>query len=84
MRQSYTATRSTRGYDVTAGGSGVITGYEDAETVSSYAVTPMKWAVGTGVINGSENRLLPRNMATRGEAAAMFMRFCRKVAQAAR
>ena len=45
---------------------------------------PMKWAVGTGVINGSENRLLPRNMATRGEAAAMFMRFCRKVAQAAR
>lgn len=73
-----------KGYDVTAGGSGVITGYEDAETVSSYAVTPMKWAVGTGVINGSENRLLPRNMATRGEAAAMFMRFCRKVAQAAR
>ena len=52
-----------------------LTGYADASTVSTYATTAMKWAVGEGIITGDAGRLQPRGNATRAQAAAMFQRF---------
>lgn len=61
-------------YDTTAEGS--LSGFTDAGTVSSYAVTAMKWATGKGIINGMGNGLLaPKGNATRAEIAQMLMKF---------
>ena len=51
-------------------------GFNDASTVSSYAVTAMRWAVENGIINGANGSLNPRNNASRAEVAAILMRFC--------
>ena len=55
-----------------------LTGYADASSVSSYATTAMKWAVGSGIITGDAGRLMPQGNATRAQAAAMFERFLSK------
>jgi len=60
-------------------------GFKDAKAVSSYAVNQMKWAVGTGVITGNDNKktgertLDPRGSTTRAEAAAMMEKYCKKI-----
>ena len=51
-------------------------GFNDASTVSDYAVTAMRWAVEKGIINGANGSLNPRNNASRAEVAAILMRFC--------
>ena len=38
--------------------------------------TAMKWAVGTKVITGSNNKLNPKGTATRAETAAMIQKYC--------
>lgn len=64
-----------KGY--TADASGNLALFADGASVSDYAVKSMKWAVGIGLIKGTDgNRLAPRGTATRAEAATMFMRFC--------
>ncbi|MBP1736563.1 MAG: hypothetical protein H6Q60_444 [Oscillospiraceae bacterium] len=61
-------------YDVTAAGD--LSGFSDAATVSSYAETAMRWAVGIGVLKGSDDGALhPADTVTRAEAAAMLQRF---------
>lgn len=65
-----------KGYDVSVGEDTNILSYEDALTVSDWAVSAMQWACGSGVINGtSESTLSPRDTATRAQIAAMIMRF---------
>lgn len=50
-------------------------GFEDQGKVSGYAIEPMKWAVGTGLINGvGAKTLAPKNHATRAQAAAILVR----------
>lgn len=49
--------------------------YSDANAVSSYADKAMRWAVGSGVIKGSDSMLNPAGYATRAEIAAMLHRF---------
>ena len=52
-------------------------GYTDQGQVDSYAVTPMQWCVGNGIINGTSNTTLtPRGTAQRYQAAIMLMRYC--------
>lgn len=64
-----------KGY--TADASGNLALFADGVSVSDYAVKAMKWAVGIGLIKGTDgNRLAPLGTATRAEAATMFMRFC--------
>lgn len=47
--------------------------YTDASKVSSYAVTPMQWAVANGIISGrTATTLVPQGSATRAECAAML------------
>ena len=51
--------------------------YKDADSVSSYAETAVKWAVSTGLIKGrTANELKPQGTATRAEVAVMLQRFC--------
>ena len=49
--------------------------FDDADEISGYAVAPMNWLVGKGVITGYEDGTVrPRNNATRAEVATMAAR----------
>ncbi len=53
-----------------------LSAYTDASSVSSYAVTPMQWAVGNGIISGrSSTTLAPKGKSTRAECAAMLQNY---------
>lgn len=65
-----------KGMDVSAGETGSIQSFSDASSVSEYAVTAMKWACGTGLINGISGKLVPAGTATRAQTAAILHRFC--------
>ena len=65
---------SFKGYDVSVAAS--LTGYDDANKVSAYAVPAMQWATGAGLIKGDENKLMPTDKATREQIAAILYRFC--------
>ena len=56
--------------------SGSLDSFSDSESVSSYAVNAMQWAVANGIVNGSNGKLNPQNNATRAQVAAILMRFC--------
>ncbi|MCI6990254.1 MAG: S-layer homology domain-containing protein, partial [Clostridiales bacterium] len=63
-----------KGADVSA--SGDISGFADSANVSSWAVDAVKWAVGSGLVNGVEgNALAPQGTSTRAQAATVLMRF---------
>ena len=50
--------------------------FADADQVDAYAAEAVSWAVATGLMEGRDgNRLVPRGLATRAEAAAIFLRF---------
>ena len=58
----------------------------NADKVATYAAEPMAWAVGTGLINGSDvningvmvKDLNPGGNTTRAQVATILMRFCEK------
>ena len=52
-----------------------LSGFSDAASVSDYAVAPLQWAVGVGVINGMDGKLNPQGKATRAMLATMVQRF---------
>ena len=54
-------------------------GFSDGNKVSPYAVDAVNWAVGTGLLQGSNHMLSPAGGATRAQAAAILMRFCEDV-----
>lgn len=57
----------------------VLSGYPDAESVSTYARDAMAWAVSTGLVTGSKEAdgtyLAPQGLAAREQAAAILMRY---------
>ena len=53
--------------------------FEDVESVSPYAYTPMKWATSQGIIIGDNNRLLPQGISERCQIAAMLHRFSKTI-----
>ncbi len=59
----------------TAGERGNLSGFLDAGSVSSWAGDAVSWAVGAGLLNGSDGKLLPGSSATRAQVAAMLHRF---------
>ena len=67
-----------RGQDVSAGETTSLTGYGDAQTVSSYALPAMRWACGTGILQGANGKLNPSGLATRAQLAAMLHRYLTK------
>jgi len=52
-----------------------IENFTDAVSVSDYAVEPMQWAIGAGLMEGADERLMPQATATRAQAAAILSRF---------
>ena len=62
------------------GGAVPIGSFPDAGSVSNWAYAAMSWAVGNGLISGSESNgvsyLMPRSSATRAQVSAIMMRFC--------
>jgi len=70
-----------KGYDVSVGEDTNILSYEDAFSVSEYAIPAMQWACGAGLMQGDGINLTPKADATRAQAAALFQRFCENVAE---
>lgn len=68
-----------KGYDVSASAS--LSGYTDASSVSSWAKDAMQWAVGSGLIQGSNNALTPQANASRAQIATILMRFAQNIAK---
>ena len=62
------------------GGAVPIGSFPDASSVSNWAYAAMSWAVGNGLISGSESNgvsyLMPKSSATRAQVSAIMMRFC--------
>lgn len=56
--------------------------YADSDSISEYALSALKWAVGFGIIKGNtDNVLCPLDFATRAEAATMLVRFCEEASK---
>ena len=55
--------------------------FTDKASVSAWAVPAMNWAVGRGLIEGSNGLLRPQANASRAEVAAILMRFAQKIAK---
>ena len=52
-----------------------LSAFADAGSVSGWALDAMRWAVGTGLISGSNGLLRPQSNASRAEVAAILARF---------
>ncbi|MBE6032183.1 MAG: S-layer homology domain-containing protein, partial [Clostridiales bacterium] len=51
--------------------------FPDADSISSYAIPALNWAVGQGLISGmGDGSLDPAGEATRAQAATILMRYC--------
>ena len=51
---------------------GDVTAYPDHAAISEYAKTAFAWAIGKGIINGSDGKLLPQETATRAQFAKII------------
>ena len=62
------------GKDIAAAGN--LGAFRDADRVSAYAITPMRWAVGLRILNGKGDALLdPAGTATRAEIAQILLNY---------
>lgn len=68
-----------KGYDVSAQAD--LSGYTDAGSISSYALSAMRWANAKNLITGAAASLTPAGSATRAHTAAIIMRFCQQFGQ---
>ncbi len=64
-----------RKQDVSVGEDTNILSYDDALTVSEWAVSAIQWACGAGIINGIDGSLAPAGNASRAQVATMLMRY---------
>ena len=62
-----------QGQDTTQGGMAVRE-YSDFEELSHYAGEAMAWAVNTGVLQGYQNRLMPRAVCDRAQTLTLLYR----------
>ena len=58
-----------------------LSSFTDKASVSAWAVPAMNWAVGQGLIEGSNGLLRPQANASRAEVAVILMRFAQKIAK---
>ena len=62
--------------DVSVGEDTNILSYDDAQTISEYAIPAIQWACGSGLITGTtETTLSPKATATRAQVATILMRY---------
>ena len=69
----------SKNYDVSVGEDTNILSYTDAASISAYAVPAMQWACGSGMMQGANGSLNPKNSTTRAQMATMMMRFCAEI-----
>ena len=67
------------GADVSIGEETNILSYDDAFEISEYAIPAFQWACGSGILQGDNNKLMPKNNATRAQIAAIMMRSAGKL-----
>lgn len=60
---------------------GDLSGFSDEKQISAYATDAVAWAVGEGLILGSEGMLLPQGNATRAQVATILMRYIENIAK---
>lgn len=66
----------SEGMDVTvADPNAVLAQFSDADALPGWAVTPMAWAVGQGIISGMDGKLVPDGIANRAQAAVVLYQF---------
>ncbi len=63
------------GVDVTVGEDTNILSYTDALEIPEYAVSAFQWAVGAGIIQGVDGRLMPNDDCTRAQIVTMLYRY---------
>ena len=68
-----------KGIDVSVGEDTNILSYNDAFSISEWAIPAMQWACGDGMIQGNGGKLNPTGNASRAEIATMLMRFIENV-----
>ena len=65
-----------KGKDVSVGENTNILSYDDAASVSEWAIAAMQWACGEGIIKGmTESTLVPGGYATRAQIATIMQRY---------
>jgi hypothetical protein len=64
-----------KGYDVSVGEDTNILSYDDAFTISEYAMPAIQWACGAGLMDGYGGNIHPRDSATRAQVAKVMMAF---------
>lgn len=64
-----------KGKDVSVGEDTNILSYDDAFSVSEWAMPAMQWACGAGLINGIGSNLVPQGNATRAQVATIMARY---------
>lgn len=55
-----------------------LSSFQDQAAISAYAVSPLNWAVGEGLMQGTGDKLEPTGSATRAQVAAMLRRFIQR------
>ena len=68
-----------KGYDVSVQGD--LSTFNDGAKTSDWALSAMKWAVGSGLLQGYNGNLNPTGTATRAEVAQILMNFCENIAK---
>ena len=68
-----------KGYDISVQGD--LSAFNDGAKTSDWALSAMKWAVGTGLLQGYNGNLNPTGTATRAEVAQILMNFCENIAK---
>lgn len=64
-----------KGNNVSVGEDTGILSYEDALSISEYAIPAIQWACGSGLMEGCDSKLDPQGGATRAQLATILMRF---------
>jgi hypothetical protein len=68
-----------KGYDVSMRTD--LSEFADGEHISTWAKDPMSWANAEGLIQGSQNQLMPKGNAQRSQVAAILQRFLETIAK---
>lgn len=71
------------GMDVRVGADTNILSYTDAADVPDYAFEALQWAVGAGIVQGAEGRLMPNDTCTRAQIVTILFRFASAKSNAA-
>lgn len=65
---------AAQGQNTDAGADADVLEYRDAQSIAAYALPAIRWAVGTGVMQGADGMLMPKENCTRAQIVTMLCR----------